>query len=107
MGHVHAKEMAEYAKDALETDRPLERWQVSFSDGFIGVEGHHNWSVNHKMHDSYWTITCRGVCGFSWDDCEEDNEALKNGFIHLTKEAAQKHFDALRSFTAVESKHEE
>ena len=123
MGHIHAAAMAEYAKDALETDQPWERWEVSLGEGFIGVTGHPNWSVNHKYRrkpkvilinglevpeplrtplmqgDQYWTSTFYGVCCFSWDDSKEDNEALKAGFIHLTKEAAQKHFDALRSFT--------
>lgn len=29
MKHVHAELMAEYAKDAMETDKPWERWQRS------------------------------------------------------------------------------
>ena len=29
MGHIHAAAMAEYAKDALETDKPWERWEFS------------------------------------------------------------------------------
>lgn len=27
MGHIHAAAMAEYAKDAAETDKPWERWE--------------------------------------------------------------------------------
>ena len=132
MGHIHAAAMAEYAKDALETDMPWERWEVSLGEGFIGVTGHPNWSVNHKYRrkpkvilinglevpephrapleagDTYWTITFfEDVVEFSWDGDKSDYTALKNCFIHLTKEAAQKHFDALKSFTAVESDYEE
>ena len=126
MGHIHAAAMAEYAKDAAETDKPWERWEVSFSGGFIGVTGHPNWSVNHEyrrkpkvilinghevpephrkpleIDDPYWTFTFffDGVSEYCWANDLDDNNALKNGFIHLTKEAAEKHFNALKSFTA-------
>ena len=126
MGHIHAAAMAEYAKDAAETDKPWERWEVSFSGGFTGVTGHPNWSVNHEyrrkpkvilinghevpepsrtpleIDDVYWTFTFikGGVTNFYWSDDSEERNALKNGFIHLTKEAAEKHFEAIKSFTA-------
>ena len=126
MGHIHAKLMAQYAEDAAETDMPWERWEVSFSGGFTGVSGHPSWSVHHKYRrkpktilingrevpepcrtpleigDAYWTFTFffAGVIEVYWDGDREDHNALKNGFIHLTKEAAEKHFNALKSFTA-------
>ena len=126
MGHIHAAAMAEYAKDALETDKPWEWWEVSFSGGFTGVTGHPNWSVNHEyrrkpkvilinghevpepcrtpleIDDMYWTFAFikGGVTNFYWSDDSEERNALKNGFIHLTKEAAEKHLNALKSFTA-------
>ena len=126
MGHIHAAAMAEYAKDAAETDKPWERWEVSFSGGFIGVTGHPNWSVNHEyrrkpkvilinghevpephrkpleIDDTYWTFTFffDGVNKYYWTNDLDDNNALKSGFVHLTKEAAEKHFNALKSFTA-------
>ena len=126
MGHIHAAAMAEYAKDALETDKPWEWWEVSFSGGFTGVTGHPNWSVNHEyrrkpkvilinghevpepcrtpleIDDMYWTFSFikGGVTNFYWSDDSEERNALKNGFIHLTKEAAKKHLNALKSFTA-------
>ena len=133
MGHIHAAAMAEYAKDALETDQPWERWEVSLGGGFIGVTGHPNWSVNHKYRrkpkvilinrlevpepsrtpleagDTYWTLSFSfhdSVVEVTWVGDNSDYTALKNGFIHLTEEAAQKHFDALKSFTAVESDYE-
>ena len=125
MGHIHAAAMAEYAKDAAETDKPWERWEVSFSGGFTSVTGHPNWSVNHEYRrkpkvilinghevpephrtplkdgEEYWTLSlARGKTGLRWGDDVNDNSYLKNGFIHLTKEAAEKHFNALKSFTA-------
>ena len=126
MRHIHAAAMAEYAKDALETDKPWERWEVSFNGGFIGVTGHPNWSVNHEyrrkpkvilinghevpephrtpleIDDVYWTFTFfkGGVTNFYWSDDSEVRNALKNGFIHLTEEAAEKHFNARKIFTA-------
>ena len=125
MGHIHAAAMAEYAKDALETDKPWERWEVSFSGGFIGVTGHPNWSVNHEYRRKPKTILINGhevpephrtplqdgtyywipgilisATRFCWQGDDIDTSYLKNGFVHLTEEAAQKHFDALKSFTA-------
>ena len=131
MGHIHAAAMAEYAKDALETDQPWERWEVSLGGEFMGVTGHPNWAVNCKYRrkpktilinghevsephrtplrvgDIYWTQNFYyGEVEIIWVGDKSDYAALKNGFIHLTKEAAQKHFDALKSFTAVESDYE-
>ena len=131
MGHIHAKEMAEYAKDALETDKPWERWQVSFSDGFIDLDGHPNWVANHEYRRKpkvilingyevpephrtpleigckYWTITfIEGAVDFYWDDDKHDHKVLKNGFVHLAKEAAEKHYEALKSFTFKEGSSE-
>ena len=125
MGHIHAAAMAEYAKDATETDKPWERWEVSFSGGFIGVTGHPNWSVNHEYRrkpkvilinghevpephrtplkdgEVYWALSlARGTASLRWRDDDIDTSYLENGFVHLTQEAAKKHFNALKSFTA-------
>ena len=125
MGHIHAAAVAEYVKDTLETNKPWERWEVSFSGEFIGVTGHPNWSVNHeyrrkpkvilinghevpephrtplKNGEVYWTLSLvRGTTSAHWQDDGIDSHYLENGFIHLTKEAAEKHFNALKSFTA-------
>ena len=130
MGHIHAAAMAEYAKDALETDMPWERWEISITesgDEYRNLLGHPDWAVTRKYRrkpktilinghevpepcrtpleigDTYWTFTfffLAGVIEVYWDDDSEDHNALKNGFIHLTKEAAEKHFNALKSFTA-------
>ena len=36
---------------------------------------------------------------FFWDDDDADNDMLKAGIIHLTREAAEAHAKALLSFT--------
>ena len=128
MGHIHAAAMAEYAKDALETDMPWERWEISMTesgDEYRNLLGHPDWAVTRKYRrkpktilinghevpephrtplkdgEVYWTLSLvRGTTSAQWQDDGIDNHYLKNGFIHLTKEAAEKHFNALKSFTA-------
>ena len=127
MGHIHAAAMAEYAKDAAETDKPWERWEISFQNReYTPLEVHPLWYVCTKyrrkqkvilinghevpephrkpleIDNPYWTLTSfiDGVSEYCWANDLDDNNALKNGFVHLTKEAAEKHFNALKSFTA-------
>ena len=128
MGHVHAAAMAEYAKDAAETDMPWERWEFCHKRGeYQSLHNHPFWVEDNEYRrkpkvilingyevpephrtpleigDPYWTFAfffAEGVIEVYWDDDSEDHNALKNGFIHLTKEAAEKHFNALKSFTA-------
>ena len=131
MGHMHAAAMAEYAKDATETDMPWERWEVSYpdSDRFRNLLGNPDWATNRKYRrkpkvilingyevpepcrtpleigEVYWTFTFSdGAINLTWLSDAEDNRYLRNGFIHLTKEAAEKHFNALKSFTAQETR---
>ena len=127
MGHIHAAAMAEYAKDAAETDMPWERWEFCYKrEEYRSLHNHPDWAVTRKYRrkpktilinghevpepcstpleigDAYWAFTFffAGVTEVYWDGDSEDHNALKNGFIHLTKEAAEKHFNALKSFTA-------
>ena len=47
MGHIHAAAMAEYAKDALETDKPWERWEYYLdTDAWIDCTSHPSWSTD-------------------------------------------------------------
>ena len=49
----------------------------------------------------YWTFTpFTGVVRIGWYGTKDDYNALKGGFVHLTKEAAEKHYEAIKSFTA-------
>ena len=128
MGHIHAELMAQYAEDALESDKPWERWEFSMnSQDYKSLHKHPSWGESNKyrrkpkvilinghevpepcrtpldIDDEYWTFIFfaeEGVIQFDWADDIEERNAFKNGFIHLTKEAAEKHFNALRSFTA-------
>ena len=126
MGHIHAAAMAEYAKDALETDKPWERWEVSCQkQKYKTLWDHPEWVENNEYRrkpkvilinghevpepqraplkdgEMYQTFTFHGgvVC-LRWFSDEDDYNYLKNGVIHLTREAAEKHFNALKSFTA-------
>ena len=128
MGHIHAAAMAEYAKDAVETDLPWERWEVSLTesgDEYRNLLGHPEWAVTRKYRrkpkvilinghevpephrtplkhgEMYWALSlAHGAIRLLWEGDDIDFSYLKNGFIHLTKEAAEKHFNALKSFTA-------
>ena len=129
MGHIHAAAMAEYAKDAAETDMPWERWEVSIlesSDEYRNLFGHPDWAVTRKYRrkpktilinghevpephrtplkdgEMYWTFTFHGgVVRRCWFSDEDDYNYLKNGVIHLPREAAEKHLNAVISFTAI------
>ena len=128
MGHIHAAAMAEYAKDAAETDMPWDLWEVSMTesgDEYRNLFGHPDWEVTRKYRrkpktilinghevpephrtplkegEVYWALSLfSGATSLRWKDDDFDNSYLENGFVHLTKEAAEKHFNALKSFTA-------
>lgn len=127
MKHRHAELMMQYARDALETNKPWERWE--FYDSF------HEWVEMSK--DSAFlesreyrrkpkTININGfkvpepikepleigdkyyIPGiiwedeykmFTWGDDRYDHKYLAVGFIHLDRESATLHYKALLSFT--------
>ena len=128
MGHIHSAAMAEYAKDAAETDMPWERWEVSMTESgneYRNLLGHPDWAVTRKYRrkpktiqinghevpephrtplkdgEVYWVLSLfSGATSLRWTDDDFDNSYLENGFVHLTEEAAKKHYEAIRSFTA-------
>ena len=127
MGHIHAAAMAEYAKDALETDKPWERWEASFKgqEVYFALENNPCWGPGIEYRRKPRTILINGhevlepcrtplQCGehywipdlfggaieYCWEGDIHDDSFLNDGFIHLTEEAAVKHYNALRSFTA-------
>ena len=126
MGHIHAAAMAQYAEDALETDKPWERWEFCHMRGeYQSLHGHPEWVKDNKYRrkaktilinghevpepcrtplkegEEYWTISIVGGSTSSlWQGDVIDFGCLENGFIHLTRDAAEKHFEAIRSFTA-------
>ena len=63
MGHIHAAAMAEYAKDAIETDMPWERWEVSVTesgDEYRNLLGHPDWAVTRKYRRKPKVILING-----------------------------------------------
>ena len=126
MGHIHAAAMAEYAKDAAETNKPWERWEFCHMRGeYSSLYGHPEWVEDNEYRRKPKVILINGhevpepcrtplqagtnywipgilisATQFRWQDDDIDTSYLESGFVHLTKEAAEKHFNALKSFTA-------
>lgn len=129
MKHIHAELMMEYAKDAMETDEPWLRWEAySTVDNdwkpfrfdhpswffetqyrrkpkMITINGHEipepyrgemrygqfYYIPNLDSSDLYNTLNwCKDAC---------DQRVIERSLLHLSKEAAIKHAEALLSFT--------
>lgn len=46
----------------------------------------------------FWTLTpFGGAAHFTWDGSKPCYDALEGGFVHLTEEAAQQHYEAIKS----------
>lgn len=130
MKHKHAELMALYAQDAMETETPWERWeyrQIGISVWDTITRGHPNWLYNFEYRRKPYTIRignydvpepCReglkkGTGYFYpqlkyeessyhvWENDLVDKLLLKNGLVHLTKEAAEIHLKALLSLTKI------
>jgi hypothetical protein len=127
--HVHADIMLQYANDAMETDKPWERWQFSYVDGkdWLDCNAHPKWAakvwyrrkpktirigdcdvpeplrVAPEVDTEYWVpaITYRDntTQSFVWADDSSDRILLKRGLVHLTEEAAELHAKALIRLT--------
>lgn len=122
---IHANNLALYTQDAAECSEPWLRWQYWFRDGWVDAAGPINFHPNVKyrrkprtirigtfdvpepvrepleMGQEYWiACTTDGRAGkYWWNQGDIDLRWLADGLIHLTKEAAQIHIDALLSFT--------
>ena len=127
--HKHAELMMEYAKDAMETAEPWLRWEVysiidndwrpfTFYHPFwfsetqyrrkpqtININGHEvpkPYRGEMQYGQSYYVTeleTSELCTQLSWNEDLWDQSAMERGIIHLTKEAAIKHAEALLSFT--------
>jgi len=124
-GHVHAELMAQYAQDALETDRPWERWQ-SRSKGaahdnmaWRTMYGHPKWQGSRDYRRKPVQVQ---VAGEVFDDIVLDRDACRNasvflvmdsivyqrspgdvlttryreGLVHTTYDGAYRHLEALK-----------
>jgi hypothetical protein len=129
MKHKHAENMMAYAQDAMETDKPWERWEMRLDllgDGWTSLDCQCTWSINCEYRRKPRTISINGFDApepvrvplkdgaeyfipsltsngesdcHTWHGDEYDNLWLAKGIIHLTKEAAEIHAKALLSFT--------
>ncbi|WP_445494006.1 hypothetical protein [Photorhabdus sp. SF281] len=117
--HVHAELMMEYAIDASKTDKPWElyEWRQK-GDGWLKCGSNPKWidfyeyrrkpemitvgkvsfpkPVDYELKTGagYWVADWDCYI-YHWDAGDTDMRLLKRGQIHLTKEAAQQHCDAL------------
>ncbi len=121
--------MLTYAQDAMETDKPWDRWEylaVEHSNTWLKCESHPLWQFAMEYRRKPRTININGfevpepvreplktdtdyyyphfgssslICDSVWWHDDCDARRLKSGIIHLTKEAAAIHAKALLSFT--------
>lgn len=121
-GHKHAALMAEYAKDAAETDRPWERWQFANSrDEWVDLNNvGPSWDAEMEYRRKPRTLTiagktieaplvnaahgsdayaCSAAGAVNHITCninsEEHADALTNGRLFATPEAAKAAYDAI------------
>lgn len=131
--HPHAELMLQYAQDAMETDKPWERWETSLLykiSSWVDLDTHPVWSVSNEYRRKPQTIRigeydvpepvrdakglglyyavdlCSprgGTVEDQWRGTPYDLERLERGLIHRTREAAELHAKALLSFTKKQS----
>ena len=125
MGHIHAELMAQYAEDAKQYDQPWELWQHGDREDWVDCTVNPGWFTDHSYRrkppsimigeyevpepcrevpepgQKFWAVNpFTGPQGFIWDGSEEDFHALKSGFVLLTEEAAEKHYEAFKNLLA-------
>lgn len=123
-GHLHAISMLLYAQDALETDKPWERWEFKHMDrgSWLSMSDHPAWNPDYeyrrkpktilvngievpepvrkplKYSETYWlavpTNRNRAVSA-TWFGDDDDELFLRKGLVHLTKETAILHAEAM------------
>ena len=127
--HIHAELMKLYAEDAMETDKPWERWSVRLAPCRVWrpLRGHPSWDEDSQYRRKprtirigeydvpeplrtapergtrYWVVStnCLPIAAHAevWVDFPAEREWLEHGLIHLNYEAAELHAKALLSFT--------
>lgn len=130
MKYKHAELMMLYAQDAMETDKPWERWELKFEgDEWKDLVDHAIWRIDCEYRRKSRTININGHevpepvrsplkvgtryyipiiyyrdmhKSYEWGDDLVDSALLNRGLIHLSEEAAIKHAEALLSFTRIE-----
>lgn len=127
-GHIHAELMAQYAKDARETDAPWKRWEFKNKHESLwrNLSTNPGWHKDDEYRRKPRTITINGrevpepmreapergsvyyvvevatgkmTRSDTWRGDDYDKRWLSRGLCHSTKEAAIAHAEALLSFT--------
>ena len=122
--HPHAASMLLYAHDAAETDTPWERWQCKLKTKTIWCDGfdeHPIWHEDFEYRRKPKTITVNGIevpeparevpkrgdqyyladptssrkVVRYWTNEPEEKSWIEKGVLHLTKEAAIAHAQAM------------
>jgi len=125
--HPFAKEMALYAQDAAETVEPWKRWQFkhAHTKEWQDIGNHPSWINGYiyrrklktirigefdvpapetkepAMRTLYYipNITYGDIGTTTWQNTSWDKRVLERGLVHLIKEHAEIHTNALLSFT--------
>ncbi|OWO82359.1 hypothetical protein B5C26_10155 [Photorhabdus luminescens] len=118
--HVHAELMMQYAHDALKTDEPWLMWERFYIKAIGWEQCPYNpaWNPEFKYRrkqelitvgkvsfpkpvdyelkagQEYW-IAGQHISQEFWGGYNSEKEKLEYGIIHLTKEAAKQHAEAL------------
>jgi hypothetical protein len=128
MKHKHAENMLAYAQDAMESEKPWERWEYyCFHKGkWVPIHNSPLWDDGAEYRRKPRTININGfevpepvreplridddyyipylgspslTVDTTWWNDDCDTNRIKSGIVHLTKEAAELHAKALLSFT--------
>ena len=72
--HIHADLMLQYAQDAMETDKPWERWEL-FDDGWYGLTNHPVWHFNteYRRKPKMLSVTLANSEVVSWPEPVREN----------------------------------
>lgn len=121
--HPHADLIMEYAKIAQYDDKPWKHFQLKYDSEWVVAENplEFNEYIEYRLKPRiiningfevpepvrsipaygipYFIINSPHVEDITWNNSDVCKKLFKNGLIHLTREAAEKHLEALLSFT--------
>ena len=112
--HKHAHLMAQYAQDALETDKPWERWEWKGGGGWYPLANEFTFSIHYEyrrkpqtltytvtmpepmreapeLDTEYYLVSLFEPRYFEvayWEDCHGERMLLKRGLCFKTEEDA-------------------
>ena len=126
MAHIHADAMTQYALDAKKYNEPWKMWQYGDGDAWIDCTSHPSWAtaqvyrrkpqtikiaqyevpepVREPLNrgQRFWVVSpFTGPDSYTWDGDKEDFFALESGFVHLSEEDAQQHYEVLKKLLEV------